>query len=76
MNIWKKYFDLENELRGIENIPTDELNVHICRFFMQPKIDWDLGKAVCFVDLFPEAVKVSRGFEVFYFIPRVKEKKK
>lgn len=37
MNIWKKYFDSENELRDIENIPADELNVHICRFFMQAK---------------------------------------
>ena len=30
--MWKKYFDSENELR--ENIPADELNIHICRFFM------------------------------------------
>ncbi len=37
MNIWKRYFDSENDLRAIENIPADELNVHICRFFMQAK---------------------------------------
>ena len=37
MNIWKRYFDSENDLRDIENIPADELNVHICRFFMQAK---------------------------------------
>ena len=37
MNICKGYFDSENDLRDIENIPADELNVHICRFFMQAK---------------------------------------
>ena len=37
MNIWKKYFDSENELRDFENIPADELNVHICRFFHASK---------------------------------------
>ena len=37
MNIWKKYFDSENELRDIEIIPADELNVHICRFSCKQK---------------------------------------
>ncbi len=37
MNIWKRYFDSENDLQDIENIPANELNVHICRLFMQAK---------------------------------------
>jgi hypothetical protein len=37
MNIWKRYFESENELREIETIPAEELNVHLCRFFMQAK---------------------------------------
>jgi hypothetical protein len=37
MNIWKRYFENENELRDIESIPAEELNVHIFRFFMQAK---------------------------------------
>ena len=35
MNIWKRYFEAENEQRYIENIPPEDLNVHICRFLMQ-----------------------------------------
>ena len=35
MNIWKRYFEAENELRYIENMW--DLNVHICRLLMQVK---------------------------------------
>ena len=37
MSIWKRYFEPENELRYIENIPPEDLNMHICRFLMQAK---------------------------------------
>ena len=37
MNIWKRYFEAENEQRYIENIPPEDLNVHICRFLMQAR---------------------------------------
>ena len=37
MNIWKRYFEAENELRDIESIPAEELNVHLCRFIMQAR---------------------------------------
>ena len=37
MNVWRRYLDSINEKREVENIPSDELNVLMCRFFMSVK---------------------------------------
>ena len=37
INIWNRYFESENEPRDIESILTEELNVHVCPFFMHAK---------------------------------------
>ena len=37
LNVWNRYLDTINESRQIENIPPDELNVLLCRFFMDIK---------------------------------------
>ena len=37
MNVWRRYLDSINERREVENIPSDELNVLMCRFFMSVK---------------------------------------
>ena len=37
LNVWNRYLDTINESRQIENIPPVELNVLLCRFFMDIK---------------------------------------
>ena len=37
LNIWKRYLETKNESGQIENIPPEELNALLCRFFMDTK---------------------------------------
>lgn len=38
LNVWRRYFRSIGEEREIEDIPSSELNVLICRFFMEINI--------------------------------------
>ena len=37
INIWKRYLSSAGEERNIEDIPAKDLNLHMCRFFMEIK---------------------------------------
>ena len=37
INVWKQYLTSADDERNIEDIPAKDLNLHMCRFFMEIK---------------------------------------